>query len=126
MLRMFDKDERWADIELIDGKMVFRRVADKGAISVIESVRHGRSDNELYHRLLEIFDGQLWVGHVNIEEQPGPDDEIVEPESLPEDLSDDEIKAVQQRIEQNVTKDGPPSDADLLHEIGKMNTTAPK
>jgi hypothetical protein len=79
MLRMFDKDERLADIELIDGKMVFRRVVDNGVIDTLESVRHGRSDNELYHALPYIFSGQCWVGYVPLEEQPGPNDEIVEP-----------------------------------------------
>jgi hypothetical protein len=126
MLRMFDKDERLADVELIDGMMVFRRVVDKGVISAIESVRRGRSDNELYHCLPQIFSGQCWVGYVPPDEQPGPDDEIVEPESLPEHLRDDEIKAVQQRVELSVAKDGPPSDADLMKEIDKMNATAPK
>jgi len=126
MLRMYDKDERLADIELIDGKMVFRRVVDKGAIDTIESVRRGRSDVELYHRLPEIFSGQCWVGYVDLDEQPGPDDEIVEPESLPEDLSDDELEAVQQRVELDGAKDGSPSGADLMTETDKMNATAPK
>ena len=76
MLRMFDLDERLADIELIDGKMAFRRVVDNGVISAIEFVRRGRSDNELYHALPYIFSGQCWVGYVPLDEQPGPDDEI--------------------------------------------------
>jgi hypothetical protein len=80
MIRIYDMDERLADIELIDGKMVFRRVVDKGAVDTIESVRRGRSDSELYYALPEIFDGQCWAGYVPLEEQPGPDDEIGEPE----------------------------------------------
>ena len=36
MIRLYDLDERLADIELIDGKMVFRRVVGKGVIDVIE------------------------------------------------------------------------------------------
>jgi hypothetical protein len=123
---MFDKDERLADIELIDGKMVFRRVVDQGAVDVIESVRRGRSDNELYHSLPQIFSGQCWIGYVDLEEQPGPDAEIVEPESRPEDLSDDEPEIIQKRVEQDIAKDGPPSDADLMKEIDKMNANAPK
>jgi hypothetical protein len=79
MIRLFDKDERLADIELIDGKMVFRRVVGKGVIDTIESVRRGRSDSELYHALPHIFCGQCWAGYVDPDEQPGPDDEIVEP-----------------------------------------------
>ena len=76
MLRMFDKDERMADIYLIDGKIAVRRAIDGGVADAIESVRHGRSDNELYHALPYIFSGQCWVGYVPLDEQPGPDDEI--------------------------------------------------
>jgi hypothetical protein len=81
MIRIYDRDERLADIELIHDKMVFRRVVGDGVIDTIESMRRGRSDSELYHALPEIFHGQFWAGHVPLDEQPGPDDEIVQPEN---------------------------------------------
>jgi hypothetical protein len=81
MIRMYDRDGRLADIELIDGKMIFRRVVGEGVVDVVESVRRGRSDNELYHALPQTFRGAVWVVPVPIDEQPGPDDEIVEPEN---------------------------------------------
>jgi len=79
MIRLFDKDERLGDIYLLDGKIVVRRAVDGGVADTIESVRHGRSDSELYHALPHIFCGQCWAGYVDLDEQPGPDDEIVEP-----------------------------------------------
>jgi hypothetical protein len=82
MLRLYDLDERLADIELVDGKMIFRRVVGQGVIDGIEFVRRGRSDSELYHALPYIFCGQCWIGYVPLDEQPGPDDEIVEPNSV--------------------------------------------
>ena len=39
----------------------------------------------------------------------------------PTDLSDDEFETIRQRGEQDTAKDGPPSDADLMKEIDKMN-----
>jgi hypothetical protein len=81
VIRLYDFDRRVADIELIDGKMVFRRVLGDGIIATVESMRRGRSDVELYHRLPEIFNGQFWADHVPIDEIPGPDDEIVEPDN---------------------------------------------
>lgn len=122
MLRMYDKDTRLADIELVDGKMVFRRVVGAGVIDGIESVRRGRSDTELYHALPYIFCGQCFVGHVPPEEQPGPDDEIVEPK----DFNEDELEAIQQRVEQDIAENGVPSDADLMKEIDKMNDAVQK
>jgi hypothetical protein len=92
--------ERLADIELIDGKMVFRRVVAEGIIEGIEFVRRGRSDTELYFALPLIFQGQCWAGYVPFEEQPGPDDIIEEPPSQ-SDLSEDELEAIQQRVEQD-------------------------
>jgi hypothetical protein len=46
MIRRYDRDERLADIELLDGKMVFRRVVGAGVIDGIKSMRRGRSDIE--------------------------------------------------------------------------------
>ena len=43
----------------------------------------------------------------NTEGQPGPDDEVVQPKSRPNDLSEDELKGIQQRFEQDIAKDGP-------------------
>jgi hypothetical protein len=125
MIRMYDLDEGLADIELIDGRMVFSNVTGKGVVDVIESMRRGRSDVELYHSLPQIFHGQFWAGHVNPHDEPGPDDEIVEPKSQ-SDLSEEELEAIQQCIEQDTAKNGVPSDADLMKEIEKMNETAPR
>jgi hypothetical protein len=80
MIRISDMDGRLADVELCDGKLVFRRVVVDRIIDTIESVRRGRSDSELYHALPEMFDGQTWAEHLPLDEQPGPDDEIVEPD----------------------------------------------
>jgi hypothetical protein len=79
MIRISDMDGRLADVELCDGKLVFRRVVVDKIINTIESVRRGRSDSEVYHALPEIFDGQCWAEHLSLDETPGPDDEIVEP-----------------------------------------------
>jgi hypothetical protein len=81
MIRFYDRDEPFADVDLVDGKMVFTNVTgDRDAIvDGIEFVRRGRSDTELYHSLPEIFHGQCWAEHVNPFDEPGPDDEIVEP-----------------------------------------------
>jgi hypothetical protein len=80
---MYDLDKRVADIELIDGKVVYSYFSDEGAREgiprTIEQIRDGRSDVELYHSLPQIFCGQFWAGHVNPHDEPGPDDEIVEP-----------------------------------------------
>ena len=67
------------DVELVDGKMVFHRVIGDGLVHTIESMRRGRSDVELFHRLPGIFCGQFWAGHVSPDEIPGPDDIIEEP-----------------------------------------------
>jgi hypothetical protein len=75
-------DECLADIDLIDGKMIFRNVTGKGVIDDIEFVRRGRSDVELYHSLPQIFHGQVWAEHVNTFDEPGPDDEVVQPEDV--------------------------------------------
>lgn len=127
MIRIYDLDKCFADIELIDGKMVFRRVVGDrdSVIEGIEFVRRGRSDTELYYALPQIFHGQCWAEHVSLDETPGPDDEIVEPPSE-SDLSEDELEAIQQRVEQDIAQNGPPSDADLMEEIENMNETAPK
>jgi len=63
----------------------------------------------------------------NAGEIPDPDagDQVVQPNCRPKDLSKDELKAIQQRVELNVAKGGPPSDADLMKEIDKTNATAP-
>jgi hypothetical protein len=85
MIRLYQVDERVADIELVDGKMLYKYFSDEGAREgipdLIESVRHGRSDIELYHLLPQIFCGQFFAGHVNTFDEPGPDAEIVEPEN---------------------------------------------
>jgi hypothetical protein len=83
MIRFYDFDKPVADVELIDGKMVyshfFNEVAREGIPETVESMRRGRSDPELFHLLPQIFCGQFWAGHANPHDEPGPDDEIVEP-----------------------------------------------
>jgi hypothetical protein len=111
MIRLYDRDECIGDIDLVDGKMVFRNVDGDNVIPSIERLRRGRSDNELYHALPQIFKGQVWAGHVNPSDEPGPDDEIVEPECQ-SDLSEDELEAIQQRVEEDIAKNGLPSDAE--------------
>ncbi len=125
MIRLYELDECIADIYLVDGKMVFRRVVGDGVIHAIESMRRGRSDTELYHALPQIFRGQVWAEHVNPADYPGPDDEVVEPECQ-SDLSEAELEEIRRRVEEDIAKNGLPSDADLLKEIEKMNETAPK
>jgi hypothetical protein len=86
VIRLYDFDTSVADIELIDGKMVYSNFSDEGAREgvprTIESMRRGRSDVELYHSLPQIFHGQFWAGHVNPHDEPGPDDEVVQPEDV--------------------------------------------
>jgi hypothetical protein len=125
MIRIYHLEERLVDIELIDEKIVYSRPVNKNIIAGVEETRNGRSDSEFYHRLPEIFDGQVWADHVSVDETPGPDDIIEEPPSQ-SDLSDDELEAIQHSVEQEIAKDGLPSDADLMEEIEKMNDTAPK
>lgn len=83
MIRLCALDKPLADIDLVDGKMVFSNFLDKntekGVLKDIEFIRRGRSDSELFHALPEIYDGQVWAEHVNPDDEPGPDDEIVEP-----------------------------------------------
>jgi hypothetical protein len=40
-------------------------------------------------------------------------------------LTEEELNAIQQRVEADVARKGPPSDDELMNEIQKMNETAP-
>jgi len=61
----------------------------------------------------------------NADDYPGPDDEIVQPESE-SDLSEAELEAIQRRVEEDIARNGPPSDTDLMKHIDRLNKSAPK
>ncbi|MGO9326901.1 MAG: hypothetical protein ACLQJ0_02145 [Steroidobacteraceae bacterium] len=138
MIRIWDKDEPVAIVDMVGEKIVIRWADGPWVADFIESLRSRspeyKNDNVLYHDLPRLLDNPyLWAGHINEghpdwhpEDYPlGPDDEVVQPESEP-DLSEAELGAIQQQVERDIAEHGVPTDADLMEEIAKMNKTAPK
>ena len=66
-IQIMDRATRVARVELIDGKMVITEVESAGVLEMLEDMRHGRTDTELFNSLNQRLRGYVWAGTLRMD-----------------------------------------------------------
>ncbi len=64
MLKLFDRQEFAADIDLVDGELRVNSVTGSWVSRLMEEMRGEMTDTELFESLPERLRGHIWVGEV--------------------------------------------------------------
>ena len=64
MRKLFDRKELVAEVDLVDGELKVNSFAGPWVESLLEEMRHGMTDTELFDSLPERFRGHLWLAEV--------------------------------------------------------------
>ena len=62
MRKLFDRKELVADIDLVDGELRVNSFAGPWVRDLLEGMRHGMTDTELFDSLPERLQGHIWIG----------------------------------------------------------------
>ncbi len=62
MRKLFDRKELVAEVDLVDGELRVNSFTGPWVRDLMEEMRQGRTDEELWNSLSERLTGHIWIG----------------------------------------------------------------